>query len=278
MRRNSFRDGDWPAAPERLPGPVLDSHTHLDLQEVDVDEAIEGAAEVNVARVVQVGVDVPTSRWGAELADRHSSVLAAVALHPNEAPLLAAKGELDVALAEIDALAALPSVHGVGETGLDYFRTEPTGRDAQRDSFDAHIEIAKRHDKTLIIHDRDAHDDVLARLAAVGAPDRVIFHCFSGDADFARRCAEAGYFLSFAGNITFKNAQMLRDAAAIVPLNNLLVETDGPFLTPIPHRGKPNGPYLIPITVRFIAELRGMELAEFCAAIWSNGERAFAVR
>jgi TatD DNase family protein len=261
-----------PPAPEPLSVPVLDSHTHLDLQDAEVPAALAAAAAVGVARVVQVGIDVPSSRWGAALAAAHEPVLATVALHPNEAPRL---DDLDAALAEIDALAALPHVHGVGETGLDFYRTEPAGRAEQERSFRAHIEIAKRHGKALVIHDRDAHDDVLRVLADEGAPDRVVFHCFSGGPELAKACAEAGYVMSFAGTVTFKSAEPLREAARIAPRELLLVETDGPFLTPMPYRGRPNAPYLVPITVRALAGIRGDDLDELCAAIWATGDRVF---
>lgn len=261
-----------PPAPEPLNVPVLDSHTHLDLQETDVAAALAAAAAVGVTRVVQVGIDVPSSQWGAGIAAEFEPVLATVALHPNEAPRLA---DLDAALAEIDQLAALPQVRGVGETGLDYFRTEADGRAAQERSFRAHIEIAKRHGKALVIHDRDAHDDVLRVLAEEGAPEQVVFHCFSGGPELAKACAEHGYVMSFAGTITFKSAEPLREAARIAPRELLLVETDGPFLTPMPYRGRPNAPYLIPLTVRALAEVRGEDLDELCAAIWATGERVF---
>jgi TatD DNase family protein len=261
-----------PPAPEPLAVAVLDSHTHLDLQGGEVAEALTKARAVGVTRVVQVGIDVPSSRWAAEIAARHDDVLATVALHPNEAPKLA---DLDAALADIDELAALPQVRGVGETGLDFYRTGPDGVAAQEHSFRAHIDIAKRHGKALVIHDRDAHDDVLRVLADEGAPERVVFHCFSGGAELAKACAEHGYVMSFAGTVTFKNAEPLREAARIAPRELLLVETDGPFLTPMPYRGRPNAPYLIPLTVRALAEIRGEDLDELCAAIWATGERVF---
>jgi TatD DNase family protein len=182
---------------------------------------------------------------------------------------------LDEALAEIDALAALPHVKGVGETGLDFFRTGPEGKEAQERSFRAHIEIAKRHGKALVIHDRDAHADVLRVLEEEGAPDRTVFHCYSGDADMAAVCARAGYFMSFAGNMTFKNAQPLRDALAVAPLELVLVETDAPFLTPAPYRGRPNAPYLIPVTVRAMAAVRGIDEDTLATSISANTARVF---
>ncbi|AZM53728.1 AraC family transcriptional regulator [Streptomyces sp. WAC 01529] len=282
-------------APPPLPAPlqvaVADSHTHLDMQSGTVAEALAKAASVGVTTVVQVGCDIRGSRWAAETAAAHKSVHATVALHPNEAPRIVlgdpdgwsrqgareagGDGALDEALAEIDRLAALPHVKGVGETGLDYFRTGPEGMAAQERSFRAHIEIAKRHGKTLVIHDREAHEDVLRVLKEEGAPERTVFHCYSGDAAMAQVCAEHGYFMSFAGNVTFKNAQGLRDALAVAPLELVLVETDAPFLTPAPYRGRPNAPYLIPVTVRAMAQVRGIDEDEMAAAVSANTARAF---
>ncbi|CAL9443384.1 TatD family hydrolase [Streptomyces sp. enrichment culture] len=281
-----------PPLPEPLPVAVADSHTHLDMQAPTVEEALTKAGLVGVETVVQVGCDLKGSRWAAETAAQYDNVHAAVALHPNEAPRIVlgdpdgwsrqgareAGGDaaLDDALAEIDRLAALDHVKAVGETGLDYFRTGPEGKEAQERSFRAHIEIAKRHGKALVIHDREAHDDVLRVLAEEGAPERTVFHCYSGDADMARSCAERGYYMSFAGNVTFKNAQPLRDALAVAPLELVLVETDAPFLTPAPYRGRPNAPYLIPVTVRAMAAVRGIGEEAMAAAIAENTARAFA--
>jgi len=271
------RSGDAPPAPEPLAVPVPDSHTHLDLQDgcdtpQGVATALAAAKAVGVDRVVQIGIDVPSSRWAAEVADRHPEVVATVALHPNEAPRLA---DLDGALAEIDKLAAADRVRGVGETGLDYFRTGEAGRDAQQKSFRAHIDIAKRHRKALVIHDRDAHQDILRVLDEEGAPDHVVLHCFSGDAEFARQCADRGYVMSFAGTVTFRNAVGIQEAAKLAPRELVLVETDAPFLTPMPYRGRPNAPYLIPLTVRFLADLRGDDLDELCGAISATAGRVF---
>ncbi|ARF55711.1 TatD family hydrolase [Streptomyces gilvosporeus] len=281
-----------PPLPAPLRVPVADSHTHLDMQETTVEEALSKAASVGVTTVVQVGCDLAGSRWAADTAAAHESVHAAVALHPNEAPRIVlgdpdgwsrqgarepgGETALDAALAEIDALAARPEVRGVGETGLDYFRTGPEGMAAQQRSFRAHIEIAKRHGKALVIHDREAHDDVLRILREEGAPERVVFHCYSGDAAMAKICAEAGYFMSFAGNITFKNAQPLRDALAVAPPELVLVETDAPFLTPAPYRGRANAPYLIPLTLRAMAEVKGMTEDALASAVAANTARAFA--
>ncbi|MEV6975502.1 TatD family hydrolase [Kitasatospora sp. NPDC093806] len=282
------------STPPPLPAPlavaVADSHTHLDMQSGTPAEGLARAASVGVTAVVQVGCDVPGSRWAAELAAQYEQVHAAVALHPNEAPRIflgdpdgwsgrqrpaGGAAALDAALAEIDALAALPQVVAVGETGLDYFRTGPEGVEIQKESFRRHIEMAKRHDKALVIHDRDAHEDVIAVLLAEGAPERTVFHCYSGDAEMAKTCAEHGWYLSFAGPVTFKANQPLRDALAATPLDRVLVETDAPFLTPHPYRGRPNAPYLIPVTVRSMAATLGLHEDELATAIAANTARAF---
>lgn len=278
-RTGARRDRTRPPAPEPLPHPVVDNHCHLDIADGDwltTEEALARAAEVGVTRIVQIGCDLPGARWAVEAARDHAAIVAGVALHPNEAPRLAERGELDAALDEIEQLAAAhPKVRAVGETGLDFFRTGPEGLRAQEESFRRHVDIAKRLDKTLVIHDRDAHDDVLRVLDSEGAPDRWVMHCFSGDADFARACLERGAHLSFAGTVTFKNAEALREALVVTPRDRVLVETDAPFLTPVPHRGRPNASYLVPITMRFMAEVRGDDLAELCAAVDANTEVAF---
>jgi TatD DNase family protein len=281
--RAARRAGEFPPAPEPLAVSVFDSHTHLDItvQEAGVpggaaadpvEALIAAAAKSGVDRLVQVGVDVASSRWGAELAARHPAVLAAVALHPNEAPRLS---DLDAALREIETLAAEPRVRGLGETGLDTFRTGDDGRAAQELSFRAHIAIAKRYAKPLIIHDREAHADVLRVLDEEGAPEVVVLHCFSGDAEFAAECVRRGYLLSFAGTVTFANAVHLREAAVLTPPEQMLVETDAPYLTPVPYRGRPNASYLIPLTMRALAETTGRDLDTLCAAVSANGERVF---
>jgi TatD DNase family protein len=275
------RRGEPPPSPEPLPAPALDSHTHLDIavggedrlpDDADVDAEIAAAAAVGITRLVQVGVDVGSSRWSAALAARHPGVLAAVAVHPNEAGTGSATDEV---LAEIDRLAALPRVRAVGETGLDRYRTGEEGWAAQEASFRAHIDIAKRHRVALVIHDRDAHDEILRVLDDEGAPEHTVFHCFSGDAAFARRCLERGHVLSFAGTLTFGNAGYLREAAALAPLDQLLVETDAPFLTPMPFRGRPNSSRLVPHTVRALAEVTGTDLEQLCDALTATAERVF---
>ncbi|MFV2112741.1 TatD family hydrolase [Micromonospora sp. LOL_025] len=292
-QRAARRAGEFPPVPEPLPRPVLDSHTHLDITVSEagvppqpgadgdpgvvpvgdpVAVAVAVAASVGVDRLVQVGVDVASSRWGADVADSHPAVLATVALHPNEAPRLP---DLDEALREIEALAARDRVRGIGETGMDFFRTGEEGRAVQEESFRAHIAIAKRYGKALVVHDRDAHADVLRILDDEGAPETVVLHCFSGDADFARECVRRGYLLSFAGTVTFGSAAALREAAALTPVEQILVETDAPYLTPMPHRGRPNASYLIPLTVRSLAGTTGTDLDELCAAISATGDRVF---
>jgi len=275
------RRGEPPPSPEPLPAPAVDSHTHLDIAvggedrrpaDAEVDEAIDDAVAVGVPRLVQVGVDVASSRWSAELAARHPNVLAAVALHPNEAGAGAAT---ESALAEIDRLAGQPRVRAVGETGLDRYRTGAEGWAPQEASFRAHIDIAKRHGIALVVHDRDAHDDVLRVLEEEGAPEHTVLHCFSGDAGFARACIERGYVLSFAGTLTFGNAGYLREAAALTPLDQLLVETDSPFLTPAPLRGRPNSSRLVPHTVRALAEVTGTDLEQLCHTLTGTAERVF---
>jgi TatD DNase family protein len=285
--------------PEPLPADAFDSHCHLDLLERPVPEVLADALAARITRVVTIGVDLPTSRWAARCAEAHPVVYAAVAIHPNEtarAGSAADRGpadggpadrdtadrdpadrdpaDRDAVLAEIGSLAALPRVRAIGETGLDYYR-DSAPPEVQRDWFRAHIEIAKQAGKALMIHDRDAHEDVLRILAADGPPEHVIFHCFSGDAAMAKRCAEAGYVMSFAGNVTFSSAQPLRDAAAAAPADLILAETDAPFLTPVPNRGRPNSPAMVAHTVRAIAEVKQMDVAELCAAVTATGERVF---
>lgn len=273
VRAARRRETEAPPPPEPLSTPVLDSHTHLDIVGGDPDVAISAAASVGVDRLVQVGCDIPSSRWAVALAETHDAVLATVALHPNEAPRLG--GDLDEALRVIEGLASHPRVRGVGETGLDTYRTGEDGRDAQERSFRAHIDFAKRFGKPLVIHDRDAHADVLRVLDEAGAPDVVVMHCFSGDQEFAVECVKRGFMLSFAGTVTFKNASGLRDAALVTPLDQMLVETDSPYLTPMPHRGRPNNSYMIPYTVRALAATIGRDLDEVCAGISATGERVF---
>ena len=272
--RGAGRRGDPPPRPEPLPVAVWDSHCHLDIMGTPVEEVLAAGRAVGVEKVVTIGIDLPSSRYAAEVAAASEDVLAAVALHPNEAGAGAAT---EAALAEIARLAALPQVVAVGETGLDHYRTDgDEGRRAQEESFRRHIAIAKETGCALVIHDRDAHDDVLRVLAEEGAPERTVFHCYSGDAAMARVCADRGYVMSFAGNVTFKGAAGLREAAAVAPRDLLLVETDAPFLTPMPHRGAPNAPYLVPLTLRALAEVRGEDVAVLGEAATATSRRVFA--
>lgn len=270
MRKDPGRHGEAPPAPPPLTAAAVDAHCHLDLMEQSVVEVVAAAQAVGIERMVTIGIDVPSSQWQVETARTHDHVYATVAIHPNEAHTAD-----DEAWDAIATLARDSVVVGVGETGLDHFRTEADGWGRQEESFRRHIAIAKHTGKALVIHDRDAHDDVLRVLESEGAPDHVVFHCFSGDEDFARRCVDRGYVLSFAGNITFKNAQNLRDAAAVTPLEQMLVETDAPFLTPMPYRGAPNAPYLVPITVRAIAAVQQRDEGEIAAAVSETAARVF---
>jgi len=275
------RNLEYPPLPEALVVGVYDNHTHLEISDgdnpLDYREQLDRASSVGVRGVVQVGNDLETSRWSADIAAREPRVLAAVALHPNEAPRYDAEGTLDDALAEINDLAKRPRVRAVGETGLDFFRTGEEGRAAQYRSFEAHIEIAKQNGLALQIHDREAHAEVVETLLRVGAPERTVFHCFSGDAELAQICADNGWYLSFAGTFTFKNAHNLRDALELVPRRLVLVETDAPFLTPMPFRGRPNAPYLIPHTLRAMAAHLGTDVSMLAALITSNTEEVYGL-
>ena len=236
-----------------------------------VDEVLRLAAAAGVARVVTVGCDVASSRWAASCAAERDDVYAAVAIHPNDV-LAAPPDALDV----IEKLAARPSVVAVGETGLDYY-WDRVPASVQQEWFRAHIAIAKRTGKALMIHDRDAHSDVLRILAEEGPPPRVVFHCFSGDAEMAKQCAAAGYVMSFAGTVTFANARSLREAALAAPPDLILAETDAPFLTPVPNRGRPNTPAMTAWTIRFLAHLKGLDLADFCDTITATATRIFTL-
>ncbi len=281
MTSQPSRRGE-PEAPDALPIPVVDNHTHLDISregaEVAVDDlgpVLAAAAAVGVDRVVQVGCDVPGAEFAVAASQAYPSVLAGVAIHPNEAPALAARGELDAALARVEELAAQPRTRVVGETGLDYYRTGPEGRPAQHESFRRHIDLAKRLGRTLQVHDRDSHVDVLRVLADEEAPENTVMHCFSGDVEMATECVRRGYHLSFAGTVTFKNAKSLRDALSVTPLDRVLVETDAPYLTPHPWRGASNSPMLVPLTVRAMAAVLGVAVPTLCLALSENAERLY---
>lgn len=275
------KDLEYPPLPEALTVGVYDNHTHLEIAdgepggELDYREQLDRASSVGIRGVVQVGGDLETSRWSAEVAAREPRMLAAVALHPNEVPRYAEEGRLDEALAEIDALAAEPRVRAVGETGLDFFRTGQEHWPTQIAAFEAHIEIAKRHGIALQIHDRDAHEAVIDTLVRVGAPERTVFHCFSGDAAMAQFCADRGWYLSFAGTVTFKNSHGLREALEVIPRDRILIETDAPYLTPQPFRGRPNSPYLIPVTLRAMAAHLDTDASMLAAQIASNTEEVY---
>ena len=278
-RHNRDIDRQRAPLPEPLPAPTVDAHAHMEIitdtapDSPEVAEVIAEAKSVNVDRIMQVGYSAEQSAWCVAAAEKWStSVLAAVALHPNEAPVVE---NLEADWAVIAKLAEHPRVRAIGETGLDYFRTPPELRARQQESFKWHIELAKKTKKALVIHDRDSHDDVLSVLLEVGAPEKVIFHCFSGDVEMAKTCIERGYVLSFAGTLTFKNAPALREAVKLVPINQLLVETDSPFLSPMPHRGALNTPAQIANIVRAMAVERNADLGELATALGDNAERLF---
>ncbi|MFZ9750666.1 MAG: TatD family hydrolase [Candidatus Nanopelagicales bacterium] len=281
-----------PPLPPMLPASVADAHLHIDMgtgkshnaldlnsDRAEIESLVAAAASVNVTKLINVGCEIPGARFAIEFANQFPNVYAAVALHPNEAPrLVREEGEAayQAALMEISQLATDARCFAVGETGLDFFRTtEPNELKVQEDSFRFHINLAKELNKTLMIHDRDSHDSILKVLDSEGAPERVMMHCFSGDAEFARECIDRGFYLSFAGTVTFKNAAKLREALLVVPQDRLLVETDAPFLTPDPYRGMPNASYMIGYTMRFIADHRGEDLRELCEAVMTNTHNAF---
>lgn len=265
--------------PEPLNRPCIDVHAHMELvteSEADsqeIKDLLDAAARAGIDRVVQVGYSAEQSAWGVKCAESFPGrVLAAVALHPNEAPVVA---DLEADLAVIESLAKHPRVRAIGETGLDFFRTEPELRDRQIYSFKRHIALAKEVDKALVIHDRNAHRAVLDTLLEVGAPEKTIFHCYSGDAEMARECVEAGYILSFAGTVTFKNAPELREAAKLVPIEQILIETDSPFLAPSPHRGTLNTPAQVANIIRFVADLRDVSVDYLCDRVTENALQLF---
>lgn len=285
LRARSAKEGDvtrdltFPPAPQPLTVAVYDNHTHLEIADgenpLPPEESLAMATAVGIKGVVQVGTDLETSEWGADLADRDPRVLAVVAIHPNEAPRLHERGVLDEHIAGIAALATRERVRAVGETGLDFFRTDESGRAPQMHSFEAHIDIAKENGLALQIHDRDAHGAVIDTLLRVGAPDKTVLHCFSGDAEFARICDDNGWYLSFAGTVTFGNAKGIREALSIASRDRILIETDAPFLTPTPFRGRPNASFMIPYTLRFMAEQLGIDEGELAADIARNTETVY---
>ena len=265
--------------PEPLPVKTVDAHAHLEIvtnaapDSEEVRKVLDDARDAGVDRVVQVGYSAEQSQWCVDAAEHwRGRVLAAVAVHPNEAPVVE---DLEHDWSIIAKLAEHPRVRAIGETGLDYFRTPPELRKRQQESFKWHIELAKKHNKALVIHDRDSHEDVLSVLLEVGAPEKTIFHCYSGDLAMAKICVDRGYILSFAGTLTFKNAPELREAVKIVPADQLLVETDSPFLAPTPHRGALNTPAQIANIVRAMADERNVSDAELAATLSNNAERIF---
>lgn len=271
------RQPGYAPAPPALPVPVYDNHTHFDFGDTPVilKAALDAAEAVGIAGAVQVGCDLPSSRFTLAAVDADPRVLGAVAIHPNDAPELADAASLEAALEEIAAMANHPRIRAIGETGLDYFRTGQSGVAAQQYSFRRHIEIAKQNSLALQIHDRDAHADVVRVLEEEGAPETVVFHCFSGDEELARICNENGWYMSFSGTVTFKNAKDLRSALLVARPELIMAETDAPFLTPHPFRGRPNASYMLPYTVQSMSQTREADLAEFCALIASNTERVY---
>ena len=278
-RHNRDLDRKPAPLPDPLKSKTVDSHAHLELihnSTADsplIKQVLADSASVGIDRVVQVGYSAEQSIWSVKCAESFvGQVLAAVALHPNEAPVVE---DLEKDLQVIKDLATHPRVRAIGETGLDFYRTPPELRDKQKYSFKQHIKIAKEHKKALVIHDRDSHREVLDTLQEEGAPLNSIFHCFSGDAAMAKECIANNYILSFAGTVTFKNAQQLREALVLVPIEQLLVETDSPFLAPMPNRGALNTPAQIPHTLRVMADLRGVSADYLAGAISENAERIF---
>ena len=277
-RHNRDLDRQPAPLPEPLNVNCVDAHAHIEIitngepDAPEVGKVLADAKSVGIDRIVQVGYSAEQSEWGVKMAEHWPNVLAAVALHPNEAPVVE---DLEADLLRIEKLSTHPRVRAIGETGLDFFRTEPALQERQKYSFRCHIELAKKVNKALVIHDRDAHRAVLDLLIEEGAPEKTIFHCYSGDAEMARECIENGYILSFAGTLTFKNAPALREAVKLVPIDQLLVETDAPFLAPMPHRGALNTPAQIPTILRFMAEERGEDVDELANAISNNCERLF---
>jgi len=274
------RDLKYPDVPQPLEVGTYDNHTHLEIADGDEPlhylEHLELANQAGMLGAVQVGVTLESSKWSAAVAAIEPRLLAAVALHPNEAPLYETTSKLDEALAGIAELATQPRVRAIGETGLDFFRTEGDNQlKLQQYSFEEHIRIAKENNIALQIHDREAHQQVIETLKRVGSPDRVVFHCYSGDAEMAKICAENGWYMSFAGNITIKRNQHLRDAFVIAPKELRLVETDAPFLTPEPFRGRPNAPYLVPVTLRFMAQLLEQDVNSVATQITANTEAVY---
>lgn len=292
----------FPPVPEPLPIPVPDNHTHVGLDRSDHQNVNEGGeprypllldnhvammAEAGISHAITIGCEIPDLHEVIEVARAYEQFSAAIAIHPNEAAMHHGAGEiapdgleravkdhhalsLDDAIAKVAELATDPTVVAIGETGLDYFRTGDDGKDAQKDSFRAHIALAKELGLPLQIHDRDAHADTVAVLHEVGAPEKTVFHCFSGDDVLAHICAENGWYASFAGPVSFPANDDLRAALRVMPAELILVETDAPYLTPAPYRGRPNAPYLANMTVRSMAQTLEMDLELLCEQLVRN--------
>jgi TatD DNase family protein len=267
-------------SPDPLPIDVVDNHVHLDItregdEPYDVAEAIARARAVGVTRLVQVGCDLDGIEFTMDAIERHPELVGGIALHPNEVPRLAAAGTLTAAYELVERYAAHERIRVIGETGLDYYRTGPEGAPVQQDGFRWHLDLAKRLGKPVQIHDRDAHRDILRILDEEGAPEHTVLHCFSGDLAMARECVDRGYYLSFAGTVTFKNARDLRDALTATPLDQVLVETDAPYLAPSPHRGATNASFLVPVTLRAMAGVLNIDVPTLCRAVSENSERVY---
>ena len=271
------RNRPAPPPPEPLP-PLVDAHTHLDAcgarTAEDVRAILDRAQSVGVQAAVTIADDLDSARWVTNASGWDDRLYAAVALHPTRAAALD-----DPARAELEQLAAAPRVVAIGETGMDlYWPGKLDGcaaPEVQREAFAWHIDLAKRTGKPLMIHNRDADDEVLDVLRAEGPPEKVIFHCFSSGPEMARACLEAGWLLSLSGTVSFRNAHELRAAAALIPPGQLLVETDAPFLTPHPFRGAPNEPYCLPYTVRALAELLGRPAQDLAAETAQTARRVY---
>lgn len=295
-----------PPIPEPLPVPVIDNHTHVgtdkpgQVQKVDdegnprhpllIEGQVAAMARAGVSRAITVGCEIPDLQDVIDLARAHPEFSAAIAIHPNEAPMHAGVREmgpdgleprveehhrafgLDEAIGMVADLAREPEIVAIGETGLDYFRTGAEGKRSQQESFRAHIQLAKELGLPLQIHDREAHEDTVRILLEDGAPDRTVFHCFSGDRHLAEILTANGWYASFAGTVTFPKNEDLREALRVLPAELVLVETDAPYLTAHPHRGRPNAPYLVTLTVRAMAEILNVPIVTLCQQLVDTTE------
>lgn len=248
-----------------------DSHCHLEMLDIPPGEAVERASAAGVTTLLTVGVDLASSAECVGTAGAYEGVWAVVGIHPHNAI-----EATEHVLAHLAELAQHPSVVAIGETGLDYFR-DHSPRVRQEEAFREQVRLAKELDRALVIHVREAHDDLIRILEEEGAPERTVFHSFSGDTEVAKRCAEAGWYMSFAGNVTFRNAPDLREAARVAPPELILTETDSPYLSPHPHRGQPNEPARIPLIVEELAEVHGVATYELARQTTANARRAFGL-